>query len=79
MGHSDTKTQVSCYSGDTYAKKPTTLTWQGEKLIVTKILSEWKTPDEKVFVVQAEDDHIFKLIYDLSSEKWQIAETGTNG
>ena len=79
MGHSDTKTQVSCYSGDTYAQKPTSLTWHGERLTVTKILSEWKTPDKKVFRVQTEENHIFKLVYDLPSEQWQVTETGTIG
>ena len=69
---------VECYSGSAYADKPTALTWQGQRLIITEILSQGRTPQKKWFQVRTADGLIFELscleIYaeNQSEHEWQI-------
>ncbi len=69
---------VECHSGFTYTDRPTALTWQGKRLIISEILSEGRTPQIKWFRVRTADGEIFELSYieltdkDTSEYKWQI-------
>ena len=63
---------VECRSGHSYALRPTALTWQGKRLRVQEILSEWRTPLGKHFRLIAEDGQVFEVIFMEYSAEWQI-------
>lgn len=65
--------QVLCHASYAYAVRPRALIWQGERLAVAAVLTEWRTPAEKTFRVRTHDDRFFDLIYDLSQDAWRIA------
>lgn len=44
--------QVTCYSGCSYADRPASFVWQGEKYEVKAIEKEWLEPGEKHFTVK---------------------------
>lgn len=55
--------QIEFFSGHTYAQRPVAFTWEGRKYQVETILSEWKTPDGKIFLVCTTSDEEFELVY----------------
>jgi hypothetical protein len=55
--------QVSFFSGHTYAQRPVAFTWDGQKYQVETVLSEWKTPDGKIFLVRTTGGEEFELVY----------------
>jgi hypothetical protein len=69
---------VECQSGFTYAEKPTALTWLGQRLIISRILSQRRTPQGKWFRVYTADGQYFELFYfesvseSISDQEWQI-------
>jgi hypothetical protein len=69
---------VECHSGYAYAERPTALTWQGQRLIVTEILSQGCTPQAKWFRVRTADGQVFELscvevaVERSSEHEWQI-------
>ncbi len=63
---------VECHSGFTYADRPVALTWEGERLEIVEILTEWRTPGEKLFRVRTAEGREFELAYSLLTEEWQI-------
>jgi putative sterol carrier protein len=63
---------VECHSGFTYADKPVALNWEGRRLEIVEILAEWRTPDEKHFLVQTTAGRKFTLAYSQSTDEWQI-------
>ena len=63
---------VECHSEFEYAEKPVTLTWQGQRLEIKAILSQWRTPQGKWFHVQTDDMQTFKLLYDEAADTWHI-------
>lgn len=63
---------VECHSGFTYAERPVALTWEGLRLKIVEILAEWRTPEEKHFLVQTTDGRKFTLAYSQSTDTWQI-------
>ncbi len=65
---------VECHSGYAYAVKPLAFTWQAERLEITEILAEWRTPQAKHFRVRTGDGRSFELSYAESSGEWQIRE-----
>jgi hypothetical protein len=63
---------VECHSGFTYADRPVALTWERRRLEITRILSEWNTPEKNYFRVITEDGQEFELAYNRSADEWQI-------
>lgn len=63
---------VECHSGFTYAEKPITLTWNGQRLEIEEILSAWRTPGERRFRVRTRDLRTFELAYCEADDEWQI-------
>lgn len=64
---------VECHSDFEYAERPTALTWEGQHLIIDKILEASRIPDGKRFRIQTTDGRIFELIYNVSDE-WSIIQ-----
>lgn len=63
---------VECHSEYAYAEKPVALTWQGQRLEISSILSRWRTPQATCFRVRTADDQVFELSYAETSGEWQI-------
>jgi hypothetical protein len=63
---------VECHSGFTYADRPSALTWEGQRLKISRILAEWRSPESSHFRVRSEDGREFELVYTQLTEKWQI-------
>jgi hypothetical protein len=67
---------VECHSGSHYAEKPRALTWEGQRLEVQEVLSEWRTPEAKTFRVRTNDGQVFDLCYTEADQTWQIQRRG---
>jgi hypothetical protein len=65
---------VECHSDTTYAEKPVALTFLGRRLEITRILAEWRTPDEKCFRVRTSDGQAFELSYRPSGAEWHVRQ-----
>lgn len=65
---------VECHSGFSYAEKPVALTWEGQRLEVSLVLAEWRTPGEKYFRVRTSDGQDFELCYSETSGDWRIQQ-----
>jgi hypothetical protein len=63
---------VACHSGYTYAERPTALTWQGQRLLISQVLAEWRLPTGKAFRVCTADGQTFELFYDETHTVWEI-------
>ena len=70
--------RVTCYSGRTYAERPTSFYWKGQEHIVKTIESEWREPGERHFRLRTEDDRLFELCYDEDTDKWLVQEWAVN-
>jgi hypothetical protein len=70
--------QVACYSGRSYADRPTSFVWNYERYEITKIEGEWLEPAQKRFIVQAtraqtqHDEKRFEICYDTHEDTWQL-------
>ena len=63
---------VECHSGYSYAEYPIALHWDGERLEITVVETEWLTPEGKNFRVRTTDKRSFKLVYSPHSDEWRI-------
>jgi hypothetical protein len=63
---------VECRSDSTYAERPLSLVWEGQRLEIAGILSRWQGPGEKGFRVQTTDKQVFELTYREISDEWII-------
>jgi hypothetical protein len=63
---------VFCYSGDSYAQRPIGFVFDGEDMIVSRVLTEVRLPDGKRFTVLTEDGHVFDLYFFAGQDLWRI-------
>jgi len=63
---------VECRSDSTFAERPLSLIWEGQRLEIAEILSRWQGPGEKGFRVQTTDKQVFELTYREISGEWII-------
>jgi len=63
---------VECNSGFAYAEKPVALTWEGQRLEITSILSQWRLPGQMCFRVETSDGQVFELFYGEREDEWRI-------
>lgn len=63
---------VECMSGAAYGERPLALQWEGKRLEVEQVLTQWRSPGGKGFRVQTRGGQIFEVYYDESSDAWQI-------
>ncbi len=68
----DTMSLVECRSESTYAEKPIALTWEGERLPIAEVLSQWRTPQGRSFRVRTEDGRAFELTYHEAGDEWRV-------
>ncbi len=65
---------VECYSGSTYAEKPVALHWEGERLEIEEIESNWRDPNGPAFRVRTRAGRRFELHYDEIKDEWQVKQ-----
>ena len=63
---------VECYSGYKYAEKPRALYWEGQRLEVSEMEADWRTPAEHLFRVITKNGQKFELVYDELSGEWKV-------
>jgi len=66
--------QVRCYSGHTYAERPSSFIWELIEQKVKTVEKEWREPGEKRFRVRTEDDRTFDLSYNEQRDNWSAVE-----
>ena len=65
---------VRCYSGQTYAERPKSFTWEGVEYKVEEIEKEWREPEERHFQVRTKDNKLFQLCYNESQDHWSLTD-----
>lgn len=65
---------VICRSDSSYAERPVSLSWQGQRMEIRAILDRWRTPDGKWFRVVAGEDEIFELFYNEQWDEWSVRQ-----
>lgn len=66
--------KVNCYSGQTYAERPVSFTWEGKEYEVAEIEKEWRGVGTKNFRVRTKDNKLFQLCYNESQDQWSLTE-----
>ena len=66
--------RVTCYSGRSFAERPTSFLWEGTEHRVRKVETEWRAPGGRHFRVRTGDDRLFELCYDEASDRWSATE-----
>ena len=66
--------QVQCRSGHTYAERPSSFVWQGDRYRVKEVEKEWLEPGERHFVIRTEDNKTFELCYSEGEDRWSLIE-----
>jgi hypothetical protein len=66
---------VECHSGYAYPERPVALCYDGVRLAVTAILTQWRTPNGRCFAVKVGDGREFVLAYNEKEDDWTITLT----
>jgi hypothetical protein len=66
---------VECHSGYAYAERPVALCFDGARLVVAAILTQWLIPNGRCFAVKVEDGREFVLTYNENEDDWTITLT----
>jgi hypothetical protein len=64
--------RVECHSDYSYAQKPIALRWEGQRLAISAVEAEWRTPDGHSFRVLTTDGRHFELFYGELYDEWHI-------
>lgn len=65
-------TRVECYSGATYAERPTALWWEDQRLEVEAVESRWRSPNARTFHVRTVGGRRFEVHFDEQLDSWQV-------
>jgi hypothetical protein len=63
---------VECTAGARYPDRPLAFVWEGERLVVSAVEREWRTPDGLVFRVDTAGGRQFTLTYDEARDAWHV-------
>jgi hypothetical protein len=63
---------VECLSSSAFPERPLALIWEGQRLEIGAILSQWRTPEALWFRVQTRDLRTFDLAFFKARDCWQI-------
>lgn len=64
--------RVECRSDHDYAGRPLAFYWQDQRLEVTEVLVQFRTPNGVSYQVQTGGFGIFKLDYDTNTDEWSV-------
>ena len=70
--YKETGVIVDCRSDASYAERPLTFAWEGQRLEVAEILSRWRAPNGAGFRVRTAQELVFDLFYDENTDEWSI-------
>ena len=66
------KNRVECYAGYRGEETPRAL-WLGDnRLEVKEVLDRWLAPEQRYFKVQADDNGIYILRYEVQADDWEL-------
>lgn len=63
---------VECYAGYRYPERPRAFLWEGERVEVTEVERQWRTPIGPTFYVRTLDGRHFTLTYDEAADTWDV-------
>jgi hypothetical protein len=63
---------VECYSGHTYAQRPTAFSWGEQRYEIARILEQWRSPDGPGFRVITTAGIRVELKYHEMSDEWYL-------
>ena len=63
---------VECYSGHTYAQRPTAFVQRNERHTIERILEQWRSPDGPGFRAVTTDGIHILLAYHEMNDKWYL-------
>jgi len=63
---------VECHSGYEYAERPVALRWEGRRLVIEQVESQWRIPGGKRFRVRTQDGRAFELFYGELYDEWRV-------
>ena len=66
--------KVKCYSGQTYAERPKSFSWESADYEIEEIEKEWREPGERFFKVRTKDNKLFQLCYNESQDHWSLTD-----
>jgi aminotransferase len=66
--------QVECYSGHTFAQRPTAFVWRGRRYQVEHVLKQWRSPQGPGFQLVTSGGEPFELIYDETHDRWSLKQ-----
>jgi hypothetical protein len=66
---------VECRSDWEYAQRPQAFTWQGQRLGVQQVISQFRTPDGTCFLISTFEADCFNLFYNEHLDQWIIQPT----
>ena len=75
----DSAPRVICYSGFTYAERPTALVYNGKKEKIDQIEAQWASPAGKGFIVRLANGRRYQLDYDEAGCTWQVSPAKPTG
>ncbi|HED01003.1 MAG TPA: hypothetical protein ENN18_11610 [Proteobacteria bacterium] len=64
--------KVQCYSGYKADEKPVSFVLDSNRLIVEKIIDQWRGPEFKYFKVLADDGKAYLLRHDEENNEWVL-------
>jgi hypothetical protein len=63
---------VECYSGYKADERPVSFNYGGKKLMVDKIIDQWRSPDADHFKVLVNDGERYLLVHDNIKDTWVL-------
>ncbi len=64
--------RVSCYAGYRGEETPQRFFLQDRQIEVVKVVDRWLAPDHRYFKIRGDDDAIYILRHDISTEQWEL-------
>lgn len=64
--------KVECYAGYKAAERPISFILDDQRLIVEKIIDQWRGPEFEYFKARADDGKVYLLRYDERNGEWLL-------
>ena len=72
MGKRRSDIAVECYSGYRADERPVSFISEGKKLMVEKIIEQWRTPDADYYKVLAHNGKGYLLVHEIIKDAWVL-------
>ncbi|MGD9162137.1 MAG: hypothetical protein PVG39_27245 [Desulfobacteraceae bacterium] len=71
--------KVECYSGYKADERPVNFISGGKKLMIDKIIEQWRSPDAEYFKVLTDDGKGYLLVHDNIKDDWALEKVYEQG